>query len=232
MKKIFINLSLLLINIISYTQEVNPAKSLVANNDFINWINSITNNEWEIHMDFKNQLGNRLVEFKNALLSTTNDEEVNRVISKFGLNSEFSDQKMAEHLVFGLYFKQENPWLWGISESERIKIIHDAFFAGMSSADPRWTAIQHNLRSKIEIHCGTTVRMIDDIISCFWDTIKEGVGIVTGFAALTSAINNGNWSGTISAIKKILKTAGRKLGWFGLAIAAVDIGICIWNSVD
>jgi hypothetical protein len=232
MKKIFINLSFIIISTISYTQETNPAKSLVANNDFINWINSLTNNEWEIYLDFKNQLGNRLAEFKNTLLTATNNEDVNKVISKFGLNAEFSDQKMAEHLVFGLYFKQENPWLWSLSESERLKIIHDAFFAGMSSIDPRWAAIQQNLRRKVETHCGTTFRMIDDIISCFWDTIKEGVGIVTGFTALTSAINNGNWSATISAIKKILKTAGRRLGWFGLAIAAVDIGICIWNSVD
>src|SRR5688500_13293053 len=232
MKKIFINLSLLIINSISYSQEVNPAKTLVGNNDFINWINSITNNQWEIQVDFKNQLGNRLPEFKNELLTTKNDDDVNRVISKFGLNSEFSDQKMAEHLTFGLYFKQENPWLWGMPEDERIKIIHEAFFAGMSSADPRWVSIQHNLRRKVEIHCGTIVKMIDDIIGCFWNTVKEAAVIITGFSLLRDYINSGNWPGTISAIKKILKTAGRKLGWFGLAVAAIDIGICIWDSLD
>jgi len=232
MKKILINLSLLIINTISYSQEVNPAKTLVANNDFINWINSITNNQWEVQVDFKNQLGNTLTEFKNELLTTKNDDEVNRVISKFGLNSEFSDQKMAEHLVYGLYFKQQNQWLWGIPEDERIKIIHEAFFAGMTSADQRWVSIQLNLRRKVEIHCGTTVKMMDDIISCFWDTIKDAAAIITGFKILSDQINSGNWSGTISTIKRILKSAGRKLGWFGLAIAAVDIGICIWNSVD
>lgn len=232
MKKILINLSLLIINTILYSQEVDPVKTLVGNNDFINWINSLTNNEWEIQVDFKNQLGNRLPEFKNALLTTKNDDDVNRVISKFGLNSEFSDQKMAEHLVYGIYFKQENKWLWDIQEDQRIKILNDAFFAGMASADPRWVAIQHNLRKKVEIHCGTTVKMIDDIVNCFWDVIRDGASIITGFAALTTAVNNGNWSASISAIKKILKTAGRKLGWFGLAVAAIDVGICIWNSLD
>jgi len=232
MKRIIFLTSVCLTSFLCFSQRPNsPVDYLVNNNDFINWISNVTNNEWDILVDFNSQLGNRVGDFRNALNSTQTDEDVNKVISTYGLNSEFSDQKMAEHIVFGLYLKQENPWLWDVSDKDRVDIIRRAYFQGMSSNDPRWVSIKNNLLSKVQIRCGTTGRVSPaEIADCFWDTITDALSIIGGFTAVVNAINEGNWSATVAAIKKILKSMGRKLGWFGLAVAAIDIGICIWNA--
>src|SRR5687768_14179322 len=233
MKKIIIYLSFFILTTDIFSQEGDPAKYLVNNIDFINWVSNVTNNEWDVYLDFKKQLGDQLDEFRTELQTATQYEEgVDGVITKFNLNPEFSDEKFAEHITYGLYFKQENPWLWQLSDQERLGIIKTAYYNGMSSDDPRWQAIKQTLLSKTFEHCGTQIKLIDDIISCFWETLKSAAAIVTGFHLLANAINNGNWSATVSAVKKILKSAGRNLGWFGLAIAAIDITICILNAAD
>lgn len=232
MKKLSFLICVCLTSFFCLSQRPNaPVDFLVNNNDFINWISSVTNNEWDIQVDFNRQLGNKVGDFRNALSSTQSHEDVNKVILSYGLDPEFSDQKMAEHIVFGLYLKQENSWLWDIAEIERVDIIKRAYFQGMSSNDSRWISIKNSLLSKIQIHCGTTGRISpSEIANCFWQTITDAVGILGGFTAIVNAINDGNWPATIAAIKRVLKSVGRKFGWFGLAIAAIDIGICIWNA--
>lgn len=233
MKKIIIFLNLFILSTYIFSQEGDPAKYLANNNDFINWVSSVTNNEWDVYLDFKKQLGDQLDEFKNELIIASQyDNGVNGVISKYNLDPEFSDQKIAEHITYGLYLKQENPWLWQLADNERLEHMKTAYFYGMSSDNPRWQAIKQTLLSKVFAHCGTQTKIIDDIIACFWDTIKSAAAIVTGFQLLTNAINSGNWSATISAVKKILKSAGRNLGWFGAAIAAIDIALCIWDALN
>jgi len=234
MKRIIFFTSIFFMNSLCFSQTPkDPIGYLVNNDDFINWVSSTTNNEWDIQVDFKNQLGERLGKFKNDLTSTQTNEQVNQVISNYGLDPEFSDQKMAEHLVSGLYFKQENSWLWELAETDRMDIIRKSYYQGMASSDPRWTAITSILISKIYTHCGTTGRISPaEIADCFWDAVKEAVGIIGGIAMVVSAVNAGNWPAMIAAVKKVLKTAARRLGWFGLAAAAIDIGICIWNAND
>jgi hypothetical protein len=232
MKKIFLLTSIYFIGLLSFCQRPgDPINYLVNNNDFINWVSNVTNNEWDIQVDFKNQLGEKVNAFKKVLLGTQTNDEVNNVISNFGLDPEFSDQKMAEHIVFGLYFKQENPWLWELAESERVQLIRDAYFKGMSSVDPRWTSIQSNLLNKIQVHCGTTGRITGaEIANCFWDVVVGAAGILTGITTAVTAINSGNWSAAVSAVKKVLKGAARKFGWVGLAIAAIDVALCLWDA--
>lgn len=234
MKKLMFLISVCLTGFFSFSQRPNaPVDYLVSNNDFINWISNVASNEWDIQVDFNSQLGNKINEFRKALNSTQTNEDVNKVISTYGLDPEFSDQKMAEHIAFGLYLKQDNPWLWDLGENDRVDIIRRAYFQGMSSNDPRWVSVKSNLLGKVQLHSGATGRITAaEIADCFWDMIKDAISIVGGFTAVVNAINQGNWPATVAAIKKVLKSMGRKLGWFGLAIAAIDIGVCIWNAND
>jgi len=234
MKKFFFLSCVLLSSFLSFSQKPkDPVGYLVNSNDFINWISNVTNNEWEIQADFKKQLGDNIGGFRKSLSLAQTHEDVNNVIAEYSLDPEFSDQKMAEHLAFGLYLKQQNPWLWELAENERTEIVRQAYYQGMSSNDSRWISIKSNLLNIVQTHCGSTGRITpSEIVDCFWSTIKDAVGIIGGIAAVVGAINEGNWAATIAAIKKVLKTAARRFGWFGLAIAAIDIGICIWNAND
>lgn len=234
MKKIIAFISILYINSLCFSQTPkDPVGYLVNNDDFINWVSNVTNNEWEIQVDFKKQLGDKLGGFRKSLSLTQTHDDVNNVIAQYGLDPEFSDQKMAEHLAFGIYLRQQNPWLWELAENERTEIVRQSYFQGMSSNDPRWVSIKSSLLNLVQTHCGTTGRISpSEIADCFWAVVKEAVGIVGGIAAVVGAINEGNWTAMISGIKKVLKTAARRFGWFGLAIAAIDIGICIWNAND
>jgi hypothetical protein len=234
MKKIIFLISIFSMNSFCFSQTPkDPVSYLVNNDDFINWVSNVTNNEWEIQVDFKKQLGDNIGGFRKSLSLTQTHEDVNNVIAEYGLDPEFSDQKMAEHLVFGIYLKQQNPWLWALAETERTEIVRQSYFQGMSSNDPRWISIKSNLLNLVQTHCGSTGRIsASEIAECFWEAAKEAFAIVGGIAAVVGAVNAGNWSAMIGAIKKVLKTAARRLGWFGLAVAAIDIGICIWNAND
>jgi len=233
MKKILFLFAIVPCTLFVYAQNEEFTRNLVSNPDFINWIANTTVNEWDISVELEDQMGDKLGKFKEALLAAESDDDVNNVISEFGLDPEYADQKMAEHIVYGLYFRQQNPWLWDLPESERILLIRNAYFQGMHSDLPEWNSIKSNLLSRIITRCGTTTRITAaEIADCFWSVIVDAAKILGGITALVSAINTGSLNAAVVAVKKILKTAGRRLGWFGLAIAAIDVAICIWNAND
>ena len=232
MKKLFLLASLCFIKVFCFSQRPSdPVNYLVNNDDFINWISSVTNNQWEIQVDFSKQLGEKFKEFQNVLRSTKTSEDVDKTILEYGLDPEFSDQKIAEHIASGLPLIQNNPWLWEDWERGGIDIIRQAYFRGMASNDSRWMSVVNGLLSQIQGHCGTTNRIsASEIASCFWDTITSAFQILGDITAIVTAVNGGNLTAAIAAIKKVLKSMSRKFGWFGLAIAAIDIGVCIWNA--
>ena len=230
MRKFFWLVFVKLIVFSSFSQEDGNSKQLAFNQDFINWVSSVTNNEWDIQVDFRTQLKERLIAFKDALIKTQSNNEVNMVINNFKLDPEFSDQQMAEHLVYGFYVKQSNPAVWNLPPEERKVIIKEAYLQGMNSNDARWIKIKENLIGKVFQHCGSTARVtVSEIIGCFWETIEAAIPVAS-VTALATAINSGSWSASVAAIKKLLKTVARKFGWFGLAVAAIDVGICIWDA--
>src|SRR5687768_10160355 len=192
-------------------QKTESDPSLTYNDDYINWVRSVLFNEWDVKTDMQQQLGARLFEFRDVLSTAQNPDEVNSIIAKFGYDPEYGDQKMAEHLTYGLYFKQQLPSIWERDPETRTMRIRNAYYEGMSSNDSRWIALKSELMSKIQFHCGTNrMPSMDEIIDCFWDTLRSVVDVVGSFAGLVTAINNGNWNAAVAAIKKIIKTGGRK----------------------
>lgn len=214
-----------------FSQTDDNLGKLAGDDIFINWVASVSNNELDVYLDIRTQLGENSNYFHQALLETKTNEDVESVFAKFGYDPENSDQKMAEHLVHGLYFKQERPEIWQLPEPDRLEVIKEAYYQGMNSSDPRWVELRNNLLNRVQAHCGSTGRIVpSEIAGCFWDALSDVVQIVGGFQVLITAVNNANWVAAIAAIKKILKTMGRRLGWFGLAITAFDIGLCLWEA--
>ena len=214
------------------SQVVESPSSLAFDDNFINWIYSVALNEWAVQTDMAYQLGSQVDPFRKAVSNAASADEINQVFNKFSYDPEFGDQKMAEHIVHGLYFRQENPGLWNVSSEERLKIIKDAYYTGVNSSDPRWGKFKNDLTAAVFQHCASTGRMEPewgDIVDCIWGAVKEVVNLVGDFAAIVTAVNAGNWNAAVAAIKRFLKTTGRRLGWLGLALTALDIAICIFT---
>ncbi len=205
---------------------------LVQNEDFVRWVAATCHNEWDIGVDFEEQTGDGYSKFSRALKLATTDAEIEQVVSDFQLDTDRSYTLMAEQLVLWNLFKLRHAWFFNLSEQKQRELIFDAFHTGMNSDYPLWVEFRNSITEKIANKCGTTVKSVPSIIvNCLWDTVNSALNFTSQFAAIATAVNEGSWGGMIEGIKQLLKKAGKRLGWIGLAWAAIDVGICIWNNV-
>lgn len=231
-KLIFIFLSFVFIHKNSWSQTPEDPVTYLANDDrFISWISTTAINQLEIYINFKAQLGDRLPEFQKNFQLIETDEQLSGFLDQSAYNPEFADDKIANYILEGMMLKQKNEWLWQLEAEKSLEIIHQAYLKGLRSNDPRWINLINKFNSIVITSQPPSKSIASTIASCLWETVREAFAVVGGMAALIAEVNDGNWNAALTQIKGILRKSGKKFGWFGLAWAALDIGICIWNNV-
>lgn len=205
-----------------------PSQYLAHNDDFVSFVNTLMVNDLKIASEMNNQLGEQLPAFRETLSATASQEEFDAVIARFGLDRTVIDESMAESLAYGMILKQKDGWLWDLSPSRLQEVMVSAIIKGLNTSDPRWDKIRSLV---IGGGSGTQAKVsIYSVANCIWDSIKETLNIVGNAAAVLAAANQGNMTVLMAELKILLKKGGKKLGWFGLALTAIDIAMCILND--
>jgi hypothetical protein len=205
---------------------------LAGNDDFINFVSSTSTNQIKIQKDFKNQLQSNYSAFWKTLKTNNTNDEVEATISQFQLNPEISTDLMAEHLAYQYIFLKNNPWVMALSTEQQRNLILAAYDYGIKSDDFRWKNFRDAVLSEVDqtVIGGQNKSMPEIVLGCVRETVEDAFNIGIEIGLVVLAVQDGSLSATVTAIKKLLKKLGKRFGWFGLAIAAWDIGWCIYNQ--
>lgn len=209
----------------------NETRSLVNSQQFINLVASISNKQLDIRDDLKIQLSRSYSDFCRTLKSYTTNEQIDALVAATRLNTDNSYDAMSEHLAHQYLLIKENPWLEALPDAERKEIILAAYQQGMNSADERWLMVKQNLVNRAQIKGSANKTIGQVIVGCVQQTVEAALDFAKQISVLTLSIEKGSFTGAVRAIKNLLKSAGARLGWWGLIMAAWDIGTCIYNEI-
>lgn len=138
----------------------------------------------------------------------------------------------------------QHPQLLRFNEEQQQRIILRAMDEGLHSSDPKWVeaksqlALQLNAqtqqlpRSMDGIRARTDIKAVSLSVDEVWGCLKSAVGFGTAGILGVSALAKLAQEGVQAAVISVSKWIAARAGWFGIAIAAIDFGICVYHEAN